>query len=196
MRRPPAAFTTWNPSDKNASITLSNGNRTGTNNTGGAHAGVRSIASRSTGKYYYEIYANVQTFTGFSYFGVANSTASLSNYLGVDANAAIMTGGGGAVCNGASIGTGDGLANTQTMGIAVDFTALKIWFWNNVTARWNGDILANQNPSNGTGGFSIAALAAGPYFPAMSIYQLNDQFTANFGATAYLNTAPTGFGNW
>lgn len=189
--------TTWNSGDRNAAIILSNVNLTTTNNTGGAFACIRGVASHSSGKYYYEVTAITQTFASFSNFGVGNATAGLSTFMGGDANSVQMAGNGSATCNGVSIGSGDGLgSNGQTEGIAWDIGAQKIWWWNSAAARWNGDILANQNPATGTGGFSTAALAAGPYFPMISIWQLNDSFTANFGGTAYSITIPAGFSSW
>lgn len=192
-----SSFATWNPLDKNANLVLTNGNLTVTNNVGGSHSGIRGNTSHTSGKFYYEIFANAQNFPAFSYFGIGNATASISAFLGGDLNSAVGQGNGGTNFNGSTMGPWDGMGATgQTMGIAVDLTTQKIWFWLDATGHWNADILANQNPSTGTGGYSFTGMT-GPYFPIMSIYQLNDQFTGNFGATAYtIGTAPTGFGNW
>jgi hypothetical protein len=37
---------------------------------------------------------------------------------------------------------------------------------------------------------------AGPYFPAISLHDTGEVNTANFGATAYAEAVPAGFGNW
>jgi hypothetical protein len=193
-----AATTTWNPSDKNAALTLSNGNLTVTDGTGSAHHNMRAIASRSSGKYYFEIFANTQNFASFTFMGCGNSTESLSTQPGVGSNAVVARGNGQIDFNGSSIGAWDGIGLTgQTAGIAIDLTAQKIWAWVDATSRWNSDNATNQNPATGAGGYSFAGIASGPYFPFFGMWQLSDQFTANFGATAYaIGSAPSGFGNW
>lgn len=193
--------TTLNQADKDASLTLSGGNLIATNNTGGAFSGVRSIASHSTGKFYCELTATAQNFASFSQFGILTGGQSLASSFAGSNAAAYMAGNGSAACNGVSIGSGDGYAVTgQTAGMAVDLTAKKFWFWNSSTNRWNGDVIGNQNPVGAVGGFDISALAAGPYFIGISIWQLNDIDTMNFGATTYAIASgvgvPTGFGNW
>jgi hypothetical protein len=201
---PVAATTTWDAANKSANLTLSNGNLTSKNTVGSAHAGVRSVASHTTGKYYCELKADVQTFTAFSYFGVITAAQALSNFLGGTADSACVTGNGGVNCNGASIITpdnsADGYGQGAVCGMAVDLTAKKIWFWNSDGNRWNGTATGTQDPVTGAGGCSIAALNAGPYFVGNAIWQLNDQTTMNFGATNYALTGtksgPTGFGNW
>src|SRR5262245_9189902 len=48
------AVTTWNPSDKTANITLSNGNLTA-QNTDGTNSAARGTTSKSSGKHYFEV---------------------------------------------------------------------------------------------------------------------------------------------
>jgi hypothetical protein len=86
-------------------------------------------------------------------------------------------------------------ANGNVVCVAVDLTAKKIW-WRTNGGTWNNDILSNQNPATGAGGFSFSTLNAGPYFPAIGLNNATEIDAANFGATAYAQPAPSGFGNW
>lgn len=191
------SFTTYNPSDKDAGITLSGGNLVATNNTGSAFSNVRAIASQSTGKFYREVTFTTQNFASFSGLGIANASASLSAQVGQDNNSVLGRGNGQVDFNGSSLGAWTGVGVSGAIGgEAVDLTAKKIWYWESTTGQWNADILANQNPATGTGGYPIAALTC-PCYPLTEIWQLNDVQTANFGGSAYaIGTPPTGFGNW
>jgi hypothetical protein len=78
--------TTWNPSDKDPGITLSNGNLTATSSTTLAncsvsgYCSVRAIASHSTGKFYYE---EVVTNLGSAGFDNCIGVADASQTLGI-----------------------------------------------------------------------------------------------------------------
>jgi hypothetical protein len=54
----------------------------------------------------------------------------------------------------------------------------------------------NNSRTTGAGGISISSLNAGPYFAAISQHNTTEVITANFGATAYAQSVPAGFGNW
>src|SRR6266566_3325751 len=79
--------TTWNPSDKNASITLSNGNLTASVTTSSAK-GVRSTTSRHTGKWYFRfLIVTIPAGTPNAWdAGIANSSWPLTDFVGQDAN--------------------------------------------------------------------------------------------------------------
>ena len=66
--------TTWNSADKTANVTLSGGDLT-VATTAVGFGGVRSVASKSSGVWYYEITVNTVGVTGV---GFSNSTHSLS----------------------------------------------------------------------------------------------------------------------
>jgi len=84
-----------------------------------------------------------------------------------------------------------------TVGIAVDLSANRLWVWNPITVRWNGAASGSQNPATGTGGYDISYIT-GAKFPAWSGYNGpgGDVGIANFGASAFLNTLPSGFSSW
>jgi len=77
--------------------------------------------------------------------------------------------------------------------VAIDLTAQTIWMRVN-GGNWN--LSGTADPATGVGGVSFAGINAGPYFPAISSSDNGSIATANFGATAYAQTAPSGFGNW
>src|SRR5690242_21512634 len=132
-------MTTWNPSDKSATITLTNGNNTATTSTAVAQ-GVRSTTSFNTGagKKFFEITLNQTT----PDTGVGLATA---NYFLADGNQiGGSTDGGNAVGfypvtsagttlgiftlgNMLSHGTGSDV-NGAVVSVAVDFTAKLVWF--------------------------------------------------------------------
>lgn len=187
--------TTWNPSDKSANINLADGNLEAIT-SGSSFAGVRSTTSYSTGKYYAEL--TVTNLSSQVWFGIANSSASLSNFPGSDTN------GMGLRCTSSSTfvlvynnsaivppGTWSG----TIMQIALDMTDGLIWFnVQNLTNGWNAN--ATASPSTGTGGFSITSaypITGSILFDFTGAFN-SDVGTANFGNSAYTYTPPSGFG--
>lgn len=182
--------TTWNPSDKSASITLSGGNliATGTAVAGG----VRGTTSQATGqKLYFELVVSGVTPGASSRPGFANAGMSLVATLGSN------TGGvgwnpntGGVVCNGAVIGTAVTLAATDTAGFALDFVNNKIW------VRKNGGIWNNSgtaDPTSNVGGFTMTGLGTGPWF----ICWLNNSTNLTaFTMSPAPASPPSGFSDW
>jgi hypothetical protein len=169
---------------------FSNGDLTFTTNN--TNASVRAIASASSGKKYWEVHTDIMagapsgTTNGF-----ANASYPLEgNFVGGDNNSIGWAGDGTVWRNVSVIGTAATWVLGDWLGIAVDFTAQKIWC--RVGAgNWNNDVPANQDPATGTGGFSFAALAAGPYFACSMAKNAGDATTANFGATARTEPSPT-----
>jgi hypothetical protein len=191
------ATTTWNPADKSAALVLSNGNLTATNPAAFAIQALRAVASHVTsGKFYHETHIDVAGSLNFFAQGIGNSSASFAALVGSDANAIGYSPGGGTVSvNTTVLATIQTSAQGDTLCFAVDLGNSKIWIRTN-GGNWNNDILANQNPATNTGGVPFTGLAAGPYFPMGSMASTNDALTSNFGATAYAQSVPAGFGNW
>lgn len=177
--------TTWNPSDRTAT-TLSNGNLS-TQAT--AAGGVRSVFSASTGKWYWEV-----LFVGGSggAFGIANASAVLSTAWTTPTNAALAYNGATYVNNVVQSGAGIAITGAgQTVGIALDLTALRIWFRNVTTAgNWNNS--GTANPATNTGGLNITVLGT-PLFAMVVTNATTLQTTADFGATAFVGAVPSGF---
>ena len=128
-----ATYATWNPSDKAAPITLSGGNliaTAGVNTT----AGIRATQSKSAGKWYWE---QESTFGRIS-IGVANSTASLSSYLGSDANGLGYDSNSGNIYKGGSVVATGGASYTTNdiIGIAYDADGGTVKFYKNNSLQY------------------------------------------------------------
>lgn len=133
---------TWNPSDKDADITLANGNRDATSSGAGS---VRATLGRSSGKYYFEIL--LQTDVGNTYYGIANSSFSLATYPGNGASSAGVASVGNSV-NGwtqAQAGTFTTAAG-DVMGFAVDLTGGKCWVAKNNVWLLSGNPASDSTP--------------------------------------------------
>ena len=195
---PVAATTTWNPADKAAAITLSGSNLIATNNAG-TDAVVRSVASHSTGKYYAEF---KPTDGPAMQIGLANSTSPLTTPgFGGDTNSVGTGNGGNIVFNGVSVGGAWGFNGTDVLGIAVDLTAKLFWVRDISTGQpWNNS--AGNSPETGVGGASFSGMTGPFYAAAFSTGSVGRNWTANFGASPYVNAgggpngAPVGYGNW
>lgn len=188
---PSAATTTWNPSDKNANISLSGGNLVASTSTT-SFKGVRAIASASSGKKYHEITATAYpSGTTQTLHGLANSTHSLSAKIGDDTNSIGWRGDGTVRTNTSNLTAVGAWAQGDVIGIAVDIGAALVWFRKN-GGNWNNS--GTANPATGVGG--IALSVTGSIFPCSDVAFAGESCTANFGATAYANAAPSGFGNW
>lgn len=183
-------MTTWNSGDKSANITLSGSSLVATT-TSGTQGAVRATTSASTGKIYFEAVANVMSGNNFA-VGWANSTASLSSFIGIDTNGVAVFSSGAAWLNNVNLGSQTGYSGFSglTVCVAFDIDNKLIWFrFSN--SLWNGSITAD--PATGTGGLSVSGLAAGPYFPAFCANSSGAQVTANFGATDTWFRVPSGF---
>src|SRR3990167_8030868 len=69
---------TWNPSDKSAGFTLSEGNLRAAA-TGGGNIGVRATQAQTTGKYYYEATAVTHTDNTYDGVGVVKMSQALNS---------------------------------------------------------------------------------------------------------------------
>ena len=193
--------TTFDPNQTDPRTTLSNGNLTSTSNTNGGSTYflTRSVANNSSGKFYNELTFNsvgscVSACTGQIVFGIGDGNAAAE--LGLNADSIGMFDSGGFFLNNAQAGPAQQtLSVGSTVGIAVDFTAQLIWMELHGSANWNNT--AGCTPANTGCGISIAGLNAGPYYFYASTHDVSGvQLTANFGATAYADAAPSGFANW
>jgi hypothetical protein len=117
-----------------------------------------------------------------------------------------FAGGKGNTASGVLLSTGEIYANgTGIVGglnpyighvicIAVDVGAQL--FWARIDGgNWNAS--GTANPATGAGGISFSYMnASNPVAPAFVASDAAFSGTANFGATSYAQTPPTGFGNW
>ena len=172
--------TTWNPLDKGATCTLSAGNLAADTNSYGS---VRSVFGASSGKWYWEI-TNGATGQTHSMTGVGLSTALVTSgtnaYPGVDANGyGLYAADGGKFSNGTAVGTNEAKWDStgEVVGVALNMDAGTLTFYvNGVTTGVAFTGLSGTF-------FAMFGGGAGSYSSA----------TANFGATAFSYTPPTGF---
>ena len=166
---PVITYATWNPSDKAGTITLSGGNLI----TSGSK-GVRSTISKNgTGKWYWEVTISNST---SGQVGIANSSYTLTNYLGQDANGWAYGASGTIDNNGAALQTGLATYTTgDIIGVAFDSVAGTLQFYKN-------------NVSQGS---AVTGLS-GALFAAVG-GNLATNMTANFGASALTYTPPGGY---
>jgi len=179
---------TYNPSDKSAAITLSNGNQTATKDGVDAYASVRAtLAAPSGAKSFGSVTIDA---VGLGVFvGLANSTASLSAFVGSDANGVAYQSTGDVYINGSAVAA----YASYTTGSVIDWAyndALELLWVRKDGGNWNNS--GSADPATDTGGLSTAATNAGPYYPAFS-GRASTAATANFGATTFPHAAPAGY---
>jgi hypothetical protein len=172
-------------------VTLSNGNRTATHINATTNSGARSTVLKTTGKYYFEMTPSVSAAL-FNGAGILTSTGTYADALSV-LNCTLLYMQGGIYSNGVSTGKTVGTVAIGTaIGFAIDLTARLGWIRNGA-GPWNGDGAAN--PATGAGGVTITPTAS---FSPMVAFDTGpgDVMTINCGQAAYVNAAPSGFGNW
>ena len=174
-------YTTWNPADKHADITLSDGDLKAAATTSQWRA-VRGVSGKSSGKWYFEV-----TFTtsgDYGLVGVASSSVSLADRIGVSA-----TGWGnqnnGFFMNNNATKTGVTHASTNVVQVAVDLDNGKIWW--GLNGAWYG----GSDPASGTGAHYDNL--SGTVYPAVNCYGVGTSYLANFGASAFAYSVPSGF---
>jgi hypothetical protein len=176
-------YATFDPANKGSNIALSGGNLTATNS--GAWQSVRATKA-VTGKAYWEMTVNTAGSPSWM-AGIETSAGTLSSYVGSDVygyawyNSAVYTDNGlvtsglGAVASGA------------VLMFAYDAPNLQWWLGK------NGTWLLSGNPGNGTNP-TTTGITSGTYFPAVSVESSGSgSLTANFGATSFAYTVPSGF---
>ena len=173
-----------------------------TNSTGASIGASRSTTSSGAApaQAYFEVKLGTGISSANTMVGIANSSESLTNFVGVDLNGIGWEWNNGNIfINNAHTNTNfvTGVAN-DVIGFAVDFTNNKLWV-KNITqgGGWNNDVIANQNPATNTGGYSIAGLNAGPYFITADVGAVNgESLSLNTGPTFNIVTPPSGFTAW
>lgn len=170
---PGVTYATWNPSDKDAGITLSNGNLTSLNNT--ASKSVRSTIGKTTGKWYWEVYVVSAVENDI---GVANGSFALTNYLGNDANGVGYDSSDGKLykSNAAVASGGSTYSAGSTLGFALDVDAGTLKVYNANTLQ-----------------YTYTYVFSGTIYAAVGGFAINAESTANFGATAFTYSPPGGY---
>lgn len=179
--------TTWNPSDIGSHITLSGGDLIATHSASTYLSGVRSIFGATSGKWYWEVLVTKVGSYVRGAVGAACSSEQLNGFqLGTTACAYGYHAASGNKRN-AGVETAYGVAwgGTYRLGIALDMDAGKIWFSRNGVWQNSGDPGAGTNEAfSGVSGTTYAMI---------SLHDINNHATANFGETAFVYTVPDGF---
>lgn len=167
-------YATWNPADKDASITLSGGNLTATA-ASSAWKLVRANMGKSSGKWYWEIPANnLASGDTNAMLGAALSSAPTGSY----ANPFSWYNTGSTFYSGLSVPSPDNWGNwgsSDVLGFALDMDGLTLKAYRNNTL------------------VGTAYLSAGTWYPQASIYLNGKYVTANFGASAFTYSPPAGY---
>ena len=180
--------TTWNPADKTGGVLLSNLNlRAGFVNTGQIET-VRSVSSNASGKAYFEITPTTSGYGGggTTAIGFASATHNLRTALGNDAYSIGLLSNGQIVVGGSPYADAGPWFAGIALGIAVDFGAKLVWFFN-PSSDWNGN---SGDPGSNIGGIPCGITGA-MFAAAMNIS--GDAIDANFGGSPFTWTVPTGF---
>ena len=177
-----------------SAITLSNGNLTAQQNTpsGNWYTAI-SNTSHNTGKYYFEMVSTTNDDASML-IGLGTAAISLASYPGADPygwgiwanrSAGVYTyHNGSALAYGTTPLVGGGVAR-----VAVDFAAGKMWFGLDGVWIGSGDPATGANPSyTFTAGTTLFAVAG--------LFNNVQVITANFGATAFSYSVPSGFAAW
>ena len=166
-------YCTLNPIDKGANITLANANLSGSHpsSTNGC---VRSTIGMSSGKWYWEVTVDAIA----PMIGIANASATLSDFPGVDANGWSYYGATAVKYNNASA-TSYGATYTagDVIGVAFDADAGSLTFYKNGVSQ----------------GVAFSGLASNTYFAASGRGTNTAGVSFNFGQRPFAYTPPTGF---
>ncbi len=169
------SYNTWNPADKNAGLTLSNGNLTVTQASTQDWRTLRATVAMSTGKRSWE---TTILDNSLITIGIATSDASLGGMVGLDAFGWGFFSGQGAVFNAGERKT------EQTVQFVIDDVIRTELDLDNLTLRFFKNNVA-QTP--------LILISAGPWFPAISLNATNSSTVTNFGATPFVNPPTVGF---
>lgn len=179
-----SVYTSWNPADKVASLVLSGGNLTVTNNSSTNYNCARALYPKAAGLVYYEMTNGA----GFTAIGIANLAFNLTNNPPGDTNALGYYSDGSVSGNGLVLAALPSYGAGDVIRVAINITAARLWV-SKVNENWNGSALAD--PAASVGGISIAYIAGALYpvicenFPGFS--------TTNFGASPFSGAVPSGF---
>jgi hypothetical protein len=151
----------------------------------GAWGHRRSTIQMTTGSWYWEV---TPSFSGGSYIftGVVTPSASLSQYVGQNANGwGFTTYDGAIINNGSSTAYGSAVASGVVIGVAFDAATGKLYFRN--ASGW----FNSGNPATATN--PAVTIGAGSFFAAGSGYDSTDINNFNFGQQPFAYTPPSGF---
>lgn len=191
---PPEATATWNSADEDGEMTFSGGDLIVTGTGANQWRNCRIITGQTSGLFYAEFRFTNYSTAGWAFFGIGS--AYPPGNIGVDANSVGINGDGDVFLNGVSIEPASNpFAINDWVAMAVNITADKLWYKNITTAgTWNAN---GEDPTNSSTGIDISGLTGTPFKAMATIgFIAGDVCEANFGATAYQASMPSGYSNW
>jgi VCBS repeat-containing protein len=79
------------------------------------------------------------------------------------------------------------------LGVAINRTSGKVWFYNPNTDQWNGAAIGSQNPATATGGYTFTP--SGALFPMIGLFGTASGRMFG-GAAGFAHVVPSGFTAW
>ncbi len=204
------AFDTFDTdSAATAGVTFTNGNLTAQGGSGAALITsmiAQTLEGKKSGKWYVE-------FTCVALSGNVDGVGIIASWgMGANSSLGFIGGLAAGAPNSGEIGwayynnnhvthinTNPAAVNNATwttndvIGMAIDLTNKKIW-WRKNTGSWVGTT-GTPDPATNTNGFDITTMLANSnrVYPACNLSGSAAKFTANFGASAFTGTVPSGF---
>ena len=177
--------TTLDPANKSTDITLSNGDLTATLGPVG-YASARSVLGVSSGKYYWEITLDDEgPSTNLEMIGVGDTAIGLDWALGFYSTGYAYREDGSKGNNNSYVAFGTGFNAGDVISVALDMDNGKIWW------ALNGVWQASGDPGAGTN--EAYSGITGTNYAWITLYDNTAVMTANFGASAFSYTVPSGF---
>lgn len=181
------AAATWNPSDKDSHVTLSNGNLTATvNNSGGSYPTVRSTVGKSSGKFVFEF--TVTSATSLQ-IGVETAASSLTSYVGSQSTSWGYAIAGYVYHNGAASGPYASFTVGDVIGVRADMDNGIVSFFKNgiyQTALTGVTGTVYAAISSNTAGGGTANFGAGSL-----LYNYDDPIATDIGSPSVARPAST-----
>lgn len=187
---------TWDTNNTGGNGVFSNGNLTITSGSGSWNS-TRATQGLPAGKWYFEATIDNNGTVGGSNgdfaVGIANTNLNMSSTPGAVSSTAVMyypqT---GLVFSNGGTSTIQTGAVSHVVCVAFDTTAKLIW-WRVDGGNWNNAAIGSQDPAAGIGGKSFSSITHGNWYPNFGFESTDAKVTANFGATSFTQTVPTGY---
>ena len=178
--------TAWDPANVGTGIVLSNANLTEIM-PGGTAVGGRSVLGVTTGKWYWEVTVGASAAPAQNEIGVCNASYNVNTELDTSTHGWCYYGATGRIYNNGSIaGPFSTFGAGDVISIAIDVPNNLLWVAKNGVWQNSG------NPAAGTG--YVTNTLTGTIYAAFGAGNTSTPSqTANFGATAFAYTVPTGF---
>ena len=192
VARSRAGTNAWDFADKQATVTLTNSDRTATSSA--ASSTVRSSTSHTNGaagKYYVEFLINVSV--GGTDVGMKSGAGALAGFGSDSVTVGLATGNVRIGGSGTSPSLGAFIAN-DVLCMAWDPVAELVWFRKN-NGLWNNNAAAD--PAAGTNGVNIAVFSAGTPYELLFIGGSTASVTLRADSAALtVGSYPSGFTSW